>query len=87
MPIGYIILIKKLRETGEIGKIIEKHKNDVIKTTSVKNGHLWTTAFIISELNDFPRGSLYSFNPLLRVNEDFSQVSLSKFSIGGLKNG
>lgn len=75
---GYIILIKKLRETEWFKRIQDNY--DIQNTKSERKGEIWWTEFVCPPISDFPKGTLYPFNPTL-PSENIQQPTLDSLII------
>jgi len=74
-PIGYLILLQKLRKTDWF-KTIE-NRGVPTKVGSCKNGLYWESYGRAIPINDFPPGVLYEFDPTLE-STIYKQVKLDR---------
>jgi len=94
MPVGYIILIKKLRETRwyrenfveplerwGIGDFLDHLNYRVDEASSVRRRSTWTTKFVCPPVMGFPKGILIPFDPT--VGGKFTQLKIDPFSSKG----
>lgn len=82
---GYIIPIKKLRETEWLRHIQDNY--EIKETSSTGDGDIWWTEFVCPPIPDFPKGTLYPFNPTLpTATEHLEQTDLNEI-LGGDSGG
>lgn len=87
---AYIILWKKLKETEWFKELPDPHKYRLIETTSERKGTKWTTEFFLVPVNDFPKGTIFPFNPRIDISEFVGQATINGFletpEVGGDPN-
>lgn len=74
-PVGYLILLKRLREHPQFKTML--NMGYTITAHSQWGNQEWTTISKIVEINNFPAGTLYSFNPTLE-NTQYKQMKLDR---------
>lgn len=76
MRTGYIILVKELRETSLYKELTTRYPEHTTGSESDTGERGWTSCFVLVPQVDFPKGTLYPFNPALELRE-YNQAALS----------
>lgn len=76
---GYVILWKKLIDTEWFKKLPDPHKYRPFTTTTKRKGQKWTTEFFCVPVKDFPKRTIFPFNPRINIAEFIGQARINGF--------